>query len=168
MRRFEHYFIWAAGVMLALGLGIYAGQSVTTAYKDTELKDLQAQLETAQASLADVNIELEQNRVLILAWDALASYYTEQESGGMTASGREYDHDQLTAAHRTLKFGTILIVENPENGKVSPVRITDRGPAEWTGRSLDVSLAVAKRLGIVNKGVARLRCYYMIAGRPSH
>jgi uncharacterized protein HemX len=50
--------IWSIIVILVLGLGIYAGHKVTVAYKDTELMDLQAQLETARASLADANIEL--------------------------------------------------------------------------------------------------------------
>lgn len=51
-------FIWALAIIFALGLGIYAGHSVTAAYKDTELMDVRAALEAAQASLADANIEL--------------------------------------------------------------------------------------------------------------
>ncbi|MCJ7563701.1 MAG: hypothetical protein MUP52_03815 [Candidatus Aminicenantes bacterium] len=52
------FIIWSIVVVLAIALGIYAGHKVTAAYKDTEIMDLQAQLETAQASLADANIEL--------------------------------------------------------------------------------------------------------------
>jgi uncharacterized protein HemX len=52
-------FAWAIAVILALGLGIYAGHGVTAAYKDIELMDIHAQLETAQASLAEANVELE-------------------------------------------------------------------------------------------------------------
>ena len=51
-------FAWAIAVIVALGLGIYAGHKVTAAYKDTELMDLQAQIETANASLAEANVEL--------------------------------------------------------------------------------------------------------------
>ena len=52
------WVIWSIAVIIALGLGIYAGHSVTAAYKDVEIADLQSQLETANASLAEANIEL--------------------------------------------------------------------------------------------------------------
>jgi rare lipoprotein A (peptidoglycan hydrolase) len=164
MKRFS-WFAWAIVVILALGFGTWAGHSITAAYKDVEIMDAWAALEAAQASLADANVELEQNKATVIAWDALASYYTEASSGGVQANGRRFDEDRLTAAHRSIPFGTLLILENPENGALSLVRIEDRGPAKWTGRSLDVSLAVAQRLGIVEKGVARLRCYALVEGR---
>jgi len=161
--------LWSIALILTLALGIYAGWVVPAAYKekDTELMDVRAALETAQASLADANIELAQNRATVVSWDRLASYYTERSSGTIQANGKRFNEDALTAAHRTLRFGTILILENLDNGKLSPVQIQDRGPAEWTGRTLDVSLAVAKRLGIVHQGVAHLRCYVLVDGRPS-
>ena len=160
-------FIWALAIIFALGLGIYAGHRVTAAYKDAEIMDVQAALEAAQASLAEAAVELEQNKAMVIAWDALASYYTEESSGGVQADGRRFDEDRLTAAHRSIPFGTLLILENQENGALSVVRIEDRGPAKWTGRTLDVSLAVARRLGIVERGVARLKCYMLVDGRPS-
>lgn len=160
-------FVWGVAVIITLGLGIYAGSKVTAAYKDTEIMDLQAQLETANASLADANAELESNRIVILAWDALASHYTNDSSGKTMANGKPFNEDHLTIAHRGIKFGTVLILENPENGKVISAIVTDRGPAEWTGRSLDVSLAVAKRLRIVEQGEAKLRCHIMVDGRVS-
>lgn len=162
----KRHIAWAIAVILALGLGIYAGHKVTVAYKDVDLMDLQAQLETANASLAEANVELEQNKAIFISWDCLASYYTEASSGGAQANGRRFDEKQLTAAHRSIPFGTVFIVENLENGKLSPVQIQDRGPYV-TGRSLDVSIAVAKRLGIVEKGLVRLRCWMLIKGRPS-
>ena len=166
MKRYD-YFILAIAVLLGVGIGIYAGHKVTAANKDIEIMDLQAQVETANASLADVNAELAQNKATVISWDCLASYYTERSSGTIQANGKRFNEDALTAAHRTLKFGTILIIENLDNGKLSPVQIQDRGPAEWTGRTLDVSLAVAKRLGIVHQGIAHLRCYVLVDGRPS-
>ena len=51
-------FLWSIALIVVLGLGIYAGHKVTAAYKDTELMDVRAALETAQASLAEVNVEL--------------------------------------------------------------------------------------------------------------
>lgn len=164
------FFLFALAVVLALGIGIFAGHKVTRAMADIELMDLQAQVDTAQASLADANIELAQNRenhAVILAWDAITSFYTEASSGGTMANGQAFDEDLLTAAHRVLEFGTIILIENRENGKLCPAMITDHGPARETGRSLDVSLAVARRLGIVDQGVAPLRCYLLVQGRPS-
>ena len=62
----------------------------------------------------------------------------------------------MTAAHRTLPFGTYVMVTNLENGRSVVVRINDRGPfAE--GRVIDLSYAAAKRLGILHKGVAKGR-----------
>jgi len=57
MKRYK-FITWPLAVILALGLGIYAGSHVTAAYKDAEIYDLQAQLETANASLAEANVEL--------------------------------------------------------------------------------------------------------------
>jgi NAD(P)H-dependent flavin oxidoreductase YrpB (nitropropane dioxygenase family) len=51
-------FAWAIAVIIALGIGIFAGHSITAAYKDIEIMDLQAQVETANASLAEANVEL--------------------------------------------------------------------------------------------------------------
>jgi rare lipoprotein A len=161
------WMVWSIILILVLGFGLYAGFKIEKAIADMEIMDLQAQLGTANASLADANVQLESNRVVVLAWDALASHYTNKSSGKTMANGKPFNEDHLTVAHRGIKFGTVLVLENQENGKVTSAIVTDRGPAKWTGRSLDVSLAVARRLGIVDQGVAKLRCYLMVDGRPS-
>jgi peptidoglycan lytic transglycosylase len=85
-----------------------------------------------------------------------ASYYAGEHHGGRTASGERYDMEAMTAAHRTLPFGTRARITNLENGRSVTVRINDRGP--WTkGRILDLSYAAARRLGIIVSGVARIR-----------
>jgi rare lipoprotein A len=85
-----------------------------------------------------------------------ASYYGEEFEGRTTANGETYVPTALTAAHRSLPFGTIVRVTNLENGREVVVRINDRGP--WkASRILDLSLAAAKDLGMVGSGTARVR-----------
>ncbi len=86
---------------------------------------------------------------------AKASWYAGNFIGRRTANGEIYTAREMTAAHKTLPFGTRLKVTNPENGKSVTVTINDRGPY-IKGRSLDLSLAAAEKLGMVEKGVAVL------------
>jgi len=86
----------------------------------------------------------------------LASFYGHAHDGKITASGENFDHQEFTAAHRTLAFGTQLRVTNLENGQTVTVKITDRGPYV-RGRIIDVSLAAAEALGMRDKGVARVK-----------
>ena len=81
-----------------------------------------------------------------------ASWYGQAHHGLQTASGETYDMNALTAAHRSLPFGTRLRVTNLENGEVVEVRVNDRGPV-IDGRVLDLSYAAAKRLRAVGAGV---------------
>jgi rare lipoprotein A len=83
----------------------------------------------------------------------LASWYGEFHHGRPTASGEPFDLSQLTAAHRTLPLGTQLRVTNLENGRVVRVRVNDRGPYV-TGRVLDLSHEAARRLDMIERGVA--------------
>lgn len=76
----------------------------------------------------------------------LTSFYGEPHHGRKTASGEVFDKEALTAAHRTLPFGTVLLVGI--HPRWIRVRINDRGPAKWTGRDLDLSEAAARALGI--------------------
>ena len=72
-----------------------------------------------------------------------------------TASGEVFRPHGLTAAHRTLPLGTRLAVSY--GGRTIIVRVNDRGPAAWTGRSLDVSRGVAEALGFKHRGAANVR-----------
>ena len=85
-----------------------------------------------------------------------ASWYGPKFHGKLTANGEIYDQMALTAAHKSLKFGTLLKVTNPKNGKSVIVRINDRGP--YVGdRELDLSKGAAMKLGLIKKGVARVK-----------
>ena len=85
-----------------------------------------------------------------------ASYYAHRFHGRSTASGETYDEAKLTAAHRTLPFGTRIRVTNLENGRSVMLRVNDRGPHRKS-RVIDVSYLAAKRLGFVREGVARVK-----------
>ncbi len=82
-----------------------------------------------------------------------ASFYADKFHGRKAADGSIYHRDSLTCAHKTLAFGTFLKVTNPSNGKTVHVTVTDRGPF-IKGRTIDLSFAAAKELGIIAQGVA--------------
>ncbi len=86
----------------------------------------------------------------------MASYYGRQFDGRRTASGERFDMSELTAAHRTLPFGSKVRVTNAGNGRSVVVRINDRGPFHG-GRVIDVSRAAAERLGLIAPGSGRVR-----------
>ena len=88
-----------------------------------------------------------------VASHGLASFYTE---GTQTASGEKFDPNELTAAHPTLPFGTRLRVTNVASGRSVTVRVNDRGPFV-PGRAVDVSYAAAEKLGMVGKGLAKVK-----------
>lgn len=85
-----------------------------------------------------------------------ASWYGPRFHGKFTANGEVYDQMALTAAHKSLSFGTLLKITNPKNGRSVIVRINDRGPY-IEGRELDLSKGAAIELGILEKGVARVK-----------
>jgi rare lipoprotein A len=88
-----------------------------------------------------------------VASTGIASFYTE---GPETASGEKFDPNELTAAHRTLPFGTRLRVTNVATGRSVTVRVNDRGPF-IAGRVVDLSYSAADKLGMVGQGVAKVK-----------
>src|SRR5690606_29795599 len=88
----------------------------------------------------------------------LASWYGERHHGRRTANGESFDMGELTAAHKTLPFGTRVRVENPATGQAVVVRINDRGPFA-PGRVIDLSRAAAERIGLIAAGVAPVVLY---------
>lgn len=96
---------------------------------------------------------------------ANASYYgggpRRYEPNAHTASGERFNQWGLTAAHRTLPLGTRLLISH--GGRSVVVRVNDRGPAAWTGRSLDVSRGAAARLGLIARGSGQV--HVQVLGR---
>lgn len=87
-----------------------------------------------------------------------ASWYGARYHGRLTASGQRYDMNAMTAAHRTLPFGTKVRVVNLSNRRAVVVTINDRGP--YAGRRvIDVSRRAAEILGMVDDGVVRVRVH---------
>ena len=90
----------------------------------------------------------------------LASFYGPGFDGERTASGEVFDQRRMTAAHRTLPFGSIVRVTNLENGRRVTLRVTDRGPYGRNRRKgciIDVSKRAARRLGFRRDGLVRVR-----------
>ena len=88
-----------------------------------------------------------------MAQSGMASYY---KSGKRTANGEPFHPGGMTAAHRTLKFGTRVRVVNLKNGKSVVVRINDRGPF-IRGRVIDLAYGAAKVIGLTKSGVAKVK-----------
>ena len=85
-----------------------------------------------------------------------ASYYANKFEGRLTASGERFSNHKMTAAHRSLPFGTTVLVTNLSNQKTVIVKINDRGPF-IKGRIIDVSQKAAKKLGFYHQGITRVK-----------
>jgi len=92
----------------------------------------------------------------ILTQVGYATWYTAPYKGRRTASGQVFDDHAMTAAHRTLPMGTLIVVTNLETGQSAAMRITDRGPFV-EDRILDLTMASAKATGVYRAGMARVR-----------
>ncbi len=90
-----------------------------------------------------------------IATEGVASYYGDGFNGHRTASGERFNMHGLTAAHRTLGFGTRVMVTNKANGRSVEVTINDRGPYAH-GRTIDLSKGAAREIGMLGNGVARV------------
>jgi len=94
----------------------------------------------------------------------VASWYGKKFNGRTTASGESFNMYAMTCAHRTFRFGTKLRVTNPDNNKSVVVTVNDRGPF-IKGRTLDLSYGAAKKIGLIRKGVGRVRMEYLSSKR---
>ena len=94
--------------------------------------------------------------VIAGAEEGIASYYADSLDGNPTASGEPYDKNAMTAAHRTLPFGTKVKVTNLSNDRSVVVCINDRGP-HTKNRIIDVSRAAAEKLDLLDLGTIKVR-----------
>ena len=90
------------------------------------------------ATIAPDTVTVETGKFVFFKKNAHASYYHDKFNGKKTASGKRFDNNRLTAAHRKFPFGTKLRITNEENGKSVIVEVTDRGPFA-RGREIDLS-----------------------------
>jgi peptidoglycan lytic transglycosylase len=92
----------------------------------------------------------------ILSEVGYATWYTAPYKGRRAANGQVFDDDAMTAAHRTLPMGSLVVVTNMKTGESSAMRISDRGPFV-EGRMLDLTIASAKAVGVYRAGMAMVR-----------
>jgi rare lipoprotein A len=97
----------------------------------------------------------------------VASFYGPGFHGRKTANGETFDQDAFTAAHKKLPFGTVIKVTDVTNGRSVKVRINDRGPF-ISGRDIDVSQGVAKRLGFIDRGVVNVKLEILDFPKPRY
>ncbi|GAB5521862.1 MAG: hypothetical protein RhofKO_41130 [Rhodothermales bacterium] len=90
----------------------------------------------------------------------IASWYGPGYEGNLTASGEPFDPNAITAAHKTLPFGTRVTVVHLGSGQEITVRINDRGPFV-EGRIIDLSQAAAQRIGMIDQGVADVKLLFV-------
>jgi rare lipoprotein A len=97
--------------------------------------------------------------------EGYATWYTAPYKGRKSANGQVFSDFAMTAAHRTLPMGSLIVVTNLQTGQSAPMRVTDRGPFV-DGRILDLSIASAKATGVYRAGLARVRVDVYLAPKP--
>lgn len=114
------------------------------------------ELEEGAVDLGEFDAPLEETNPLIQSLGSgTASYYGKRFAGRKTANGERFNPGLLTAAHKTLPFGSLVRVTNPRNGRSVTVRINDRGPF-IRGRVIDLSRAAAENIGMIRRGHAQV------------
>ena len=135
-------------ILLSLSL-VFAGCSKPSA---PDKKQTEAEA-ACEAVYNDKNYRVAKNAKVEIG---NASYYAKCMNGRRTASGEICNLSMYTAAHRTLPFGTMVRVTMLQNGKSVIVKINDRG-SYVKGRVIDLSIAAAKKLGLVRAGIAKVK-----------
>lgn len=117
--------------------------------------DITKSLEVKKESQPE-NVSTEEPQNLVHFQTGTASFYGEKWNGRKTSNGEIFDTYKLTAAHKTLPFGTLVKVTNEKNGKSVVVRINDRGPF-IKGRIIDLSKAAFEAIESVSKGITKVK-----------
>ncbi|MDR6844892.1 septal ring lytic transglycosylase RlpA family protein [Flavobacterium granuli] len=155
-------------LFLLANFGLVSGQSAIinskkfSINKDTVKKVKVVEKEFSPATIAPDTATVETGKFVFFKKNAHASYYHDKFNGKKTASGKRFDNQKLTAAHRKFPFGTKLRITNEDNGKSVIVEVTDRGPFA-RGREIDLSkkafmdIASNKRGGAVNVKIEELQ-----------
>ncbi len=153
-------------------VGILTGNAITKGHFETAIRELEAKYFTAIADKVKAEDEKEKRQgeggFIVRVIEGRASYYG-KESGNITSTQEPFDGTSWTAAHRTIPPGTLLIVESLDTGKWAVVRVNDFGPhRRLKDREIDLSKRVAEHLGMIERGLARVRLYELtLRPRPS-
>ncbi len=127
--------------------------SPASGLQESEKANVPAQPRSDSLTASDATTELGK---LFMVTEGVASYYADFFHGRLTANGERFDMHDLTAAHKSLPFGSMVRVTNLSNGKKVLVRINDRGPY-IKGRIIDLSLEAAKKINMQEKGITTVR-----------
>ena len=139
---------------------VTAGNFIDTNETNTETENgvkTETEVTAAEANATPAATETETASAKMVEMGTMtASWYGPGFHGRTTANGEVYDQMALTAAHKDLPFGTMLLVTNPRNGRSAFVRINDRGPY-IDGRDLDLSQGTAAALKMIKRGVIEVK-----------
>ena len=122
----------------------------------TDMRNVDLRIPADAVDLDSFDPPIEQTQVMRDLGFGVASYYGRRFHGRLTANGERFDMNAMTAAHKTLPFGSLVRVTNPRNGRSVTVRINDRGPF-IAGRAIDLSRAAATEIGMIARGHARVQ-----------
>jgi len=137
-----------AAILFTVGFAQYAWADDPDGAADQGAEEIASAQPAADEALSEQAAEPDFVRDL---GTGIASYYADRFAGRSTASGQAYDPVKLTAAHRSLPFGSRVLVTSMETGQSVVVTINDRGPFR-TGRIIDLSREAASRIGLVRQG----------------
>lgn len=152
LERVRRVAVWAPAIVAGLMAGLFWWtraklNDAVAANNETRLivSEEVMRVDMLQAMVANISRQLPPMKT---------TWYGGKWHGRTTSSGAKFNKNGMTAAHRTLPFGTVLILEH--EGKLAAVMVTDRGPMEWTGKDLDITERAAEVLGMKRKGTATL------------
>lgn len=134
-------------IILFLTCGSFYCQQITI---DSNKSEIGCKFDTTKNSVFDII------NSTIIYLNTKCSYYAHFFHGRKTASGSRYNMHDLTCAHKTLPFGTLLRVTNLLNNMSVIVMVTDRGPY-IAGRMIDISYGAAKKINMTKKGIANCK-----------
>ena len=151
-------------LFLLANIGLVSSQSSIinskkfTINKDTVKKVIKiAEKEVEPIAVAPDSVIVETGKFVFFKKNAHASYYHDKFNGKKTASGKRFNNQKLTAAHRKFPFGTMLKITNEANGKYVVVAVNDRGPFT-KGREIDLSRKAYKSIAVnKNSGLMKVK-----------
>ena len=152
------------GIVLALTVAWPLLAAADLSAELSEPADLPAAVETAAEPGAEVKADSQALEVVAIS-HGQASFYAKRFHGRRTASGERHDATALTAAHRSLPFGTWVRVQSLQSGREVKVRINDRGPF-IRGRVIDLSRAAAEALDMLQAGTHAVEVQVQVLGAP--
>ena len=153
MNRTKKYLM---STIILLSSSLYASDKKTDSIEELT-KTVDVTVPTEQKTKTQAKDIVNKSKKSLQTKYGSASFYGPGFHGRKTASGEVFNQNALTAAHRTLPFGTKLQVTCTTTGRSVVVRVNDRGPFAGRNRVLDLSVGAAKAIGMIEKGVTNVK-----------